>query len=237
MKTMKKSFSFLVAVFAFCLTFAVTAKVDAAEVASKIDNVAEEAAVAETMDVPTSNFAVTYISSDKTYARISVAYAGGYTEVGIFDVYGNLVATDICASYAIFTTLSPNNIYIYRARNVAYDSSVRGYVPLSDWSAPKAFSTAKYNLKEVKRKKAFTVKAPKIAGVKNYKLYMSKKRDGGFKKIKVLKPGKKYKITKFKKSDFKIYQYYYIKVVPQLSSGIPCEDLALASFHVYKTYR
>lgn len=237
MKTMKKSFGILVAVFAFCLAFAVTAKVDAAEVASKIGNVAEEAAVAETMDVPTSNFAVTYISSDKTYAGISVAYVGGYTEVGIFDVYGNLVATDVCASYATFSTLTPNSIYIYRARNVDYDSTAGGYVPLSDWSAPKAFSTVKYSLKTVKGKKAFNVKAPKIAGVKNYKLYMSKKSDSGFKKIKVLKPGKKYKITKFKKSDFKFYKNYYIKIVPQLSSGIACEDLSLARFYIYKTYR
>lgn len=235
---MKKSFSFLVAVVAFCMVFAVTAKVDAAEVASQIDNVAEETLMAETMDVPTSNFAVAYISSDKTSVGIQVASSGStYTEIGLFDVYGNLVAVDDCISYASFNGLNANRIYIYRARNVDYNTTVGGYVPLSDWSAPKAFSTVKYSLKAVKGKKAFTVKAPKIAGVKNYKLYISKKNDSGFKKVKTLKAKKKYKITKFKKSSFKFYKNYYIKVVPQLSSGIGCEDFSLARFCIYKTYR
>lgn len=238
MKRMKKSFGILVAVFAFCMAFAVAAKVDAAETASKIDNVAEEAIMAQTMDVPAGNFNIAYLSRDKTSVGIQVVSSGSvYTEIGLFDVYGNLVANDVCINYASISGLSANRIYIYRARNVAYDSSTGGYVALSGWSGPKAFSTVKYNLKTVKGKKAFTVKAPKVAGVKNYKVYISKKTDSGFKKVKTIKAKKKVKITKFKKKSFKLYQNYYIKVVPQLSSGISCTDLSLSRFHIYRTYR
>lgn len=223
MRKMKKSLTILTAIFALCMAFALTVKVDAA--------------VAEVMDVPTSNFKVSYMTPDKTYVGIQVVYNGDWTQVGLFDVYGNLVASDVCASYATFNGLSRNKIYYYRARTVAYNYQTGTYDATSGWSGAKAFSTINYSLKAVKGKKAFTVKAPKVKGVKNYKVYMSKKRDTGFKKAKTIKAGKKIKITKYNKKAFKFYQYYYVKVVPQLSSGVKCTDFTLGRFYVNKIYR
>lgn len=60
----------------------------------------------------------------------------------------------------------------------------------------------------------FKIKTPKIAGIKNYKIYMSLKKNGGWKKIKTVIAGKAVTVSKFKGKALKKKQNYYYKIIP-----------------------
>ena len=112
--------------------------------------------------------------------------------------------------------------------------------PTSGWSEPKAFVTAtdnKFKFKGIKNKKACSIKVPKIAGVKNYTVSMSTKRDKGFKKVKTLKPGKKLTMTKFKKKAFKTGKTYYIRIQVKTKKNITCGNYYQGYVYFYRTLR
>ena len=86
----------------------------------------------------------------------------------------------------------------------------------------KAFkSKTKYLNNNTKR---FIIKIPKKAkfkGIKSFILYMSKKRDTGYKKYKKVKPGTTVTISSFKKKKFRTAKdFYYIKIVPNLTKKV-----------------
>ena len=235
MKKLRKLLGLFAAAFAMCMVFALGAKVNAADV--EIGVIKEDNNV-NLMSV--SNVAIDYVYSDGRSAGFTIGYNGNYqyTRVGIFDINGNLVAQSDNLSYALITGLQPNKLYYYRAQSV----SGRGGVATSAWSEPKAFTTIldkKVKVKGVKGEKAFTVKIPKIAGIKNYTVSMSTKRDKGFKKVKTVKPGKKVTITKMKKKSFKFGKTYYIKITPKTNTNLTCGGNRPSTYYVYfyKTYR
>lgn len=235
MKKFRKSIGLFAAAFALCLTFAVGAKVNAADVQMQIGDADAENKV-QTMAVP--NFAVSYISSDKTSASFSIAYNynGQVTRIGVFDANDRLVAYDDAFSYATVTGLRKNQVYYYRAQTL---SDLNG-TPTSGWSEPKAFVTAtdnKFKFKGIKNKKACSIKVPKIAGVKNYTVSMSTKGDKGFKKVKTLKPGKKLTMTKFKKKAFKTGKTYYIRIQVKTKKNITCGNYYQGYVYFYRTLR
>ena len=92
----------------------------------------------------------------------------------------------------------------------------------SAWSKPVVFTTAKYTIKGLPKSAGvgFSVKAPKIKGIKNYTLYL-KKGNGKYKKIKTFKAKKLIKIKKFGKKAF-TEDYYYIKIVPKTTDNKKC---------------
>lgn len=77
-----------------------------------------------------------------------------------------------------------------------------------------ALQSAKYKVRQVGKSRKVKIKTPKVAGIKNYKIYMSTKKNSGWKKIKTLKPGKAITISRFKGKSFKYYKNYYYKIVP-----------------------
>ena len=234
MKNLRKSLGLFAAAFALCMVFALGAKVNAADV--EIGVIKEDDNNVNLMSV--SNVTIHYVYSDGRSAGFDIEYNGNCTRVGIFDTNGNLVAQSDNPHYVLITGLQPNKLYYYRAQSV----SERGGVATSAWSEPKAFTTIldkKVKVKGVKGKKAFTVKLPKIAGIKNYTVSMSTKRDKGFKKVKTVKPGKKVTITKMKKKSFKFGKTYYIKIAPKTNTNLTCEGNRPSTYYVYfyKTYR
>ena len=72
--------------------------------------------------------------------------------------------------------------------------------------------------------KRFIIKIPKKAkfkGIKSFTIYMSKKKDTGYKKYKKVKPGTTVTISSFKKKKFKTAKdFYYIKIVPNLTKKV-----------------
>lgn len=227
MKKIRKTLVAFLVVFSFCLTFALTAKVDAAEVQGELttaDLTATENVV--TMDVPASSFDVYGLSTDRTQVgiRVNNVYADTtlYNQVGLFDAYGNLLDTfTIQNGYtnAAFSNLQKNKIYYYSVRTVKANYVTRTFDVVSAWAPQKGFTTATYTGKKIGKAKGFSIKVPKISGIKNYKIYISKKSSSGFKKVKTVKPGKKVAIKKFKGKAFKVWQNYYIRVVPVAKTG------------------
>lgn len=234
MKKIRKSLGLFIVAFALCMVFGISAKVNAADVEMKIGNAGSDEV--QMMNVP--DFTVSYISSDKSSASFSIqySYSGQVTRIGVFDINGNLVAYDDAYSYATVTGLRKNQVYYYRAQTM---TTLNG-VPTSGWSEAKAFTTAesgKFKFKGVKGQKACTIKVPKIKGVKNYTLYLSKKSDAGFKKVKTIKPGKKIKLTKFKKKAFKLGSTYYLRVMVNTKNNITCGNYYQGYIYFYRTLK
>ena len=215
MKTMKKSIGIIVAALAFCMLFGVSAKVEAAAAPKSVK--------------------VAYISSDRTDVSIELPSRADYGyQVALYNANKKLIATDLCSFYASFENkIRPNKVYYYRAR--VYDRWNTKAV--SGWSKLQAFSTAKYRLAQAGKTRAMYFKAPKITGVKYYKVYMSAYRDKGFKLLKKVKPGKKDKLTKTPKTKgFSYNKYYYLKVKPVLTKGGYAQDFSVPYFYFYKIY-
>lgn len=235
MKNLRKSLELFAAAFALCMVFALGAKVNAADVEMQIGNADAGKGQVQTMAIP--DFAISYISSDKSQASFSIAYQyGTWTRIGVFDENDRLVAYDDALSYATVTGLQKNKVYYYRAQTVSDEYGT----PTSQWSDAKAFSTIdskKIKFKGVKNQKACTIKVPKVNGVKNYTLYMSTKYDKGFKKVKNIKPGKKIKLTKFKKKSFKIGKRYYIRLQVNTKKGVTCGNYYQGSVYFYRTLK
>lgn len=229
MKRLKKFMMAASALFVLSLVMTFTMKAEAAEMEAAV---AGEASV-NLMNTP--EFGLNFLNPETGQAGVSVANQGlSYTRVGIFDVNGNLVVYDDCIRYASFSGLAQNQVYYYKVQTLDNDKQ-----PTSDWSAPRAFATiskSKIKLKAVKNKRVIVIKVPKINGIKNYTISMSKKSDGKFKKVKTLKPGKKLTISKFKKKSLK-NGTYYIKVEYKTRDNIKCDDFKMTYVYFYTTYR
>lgn len=247
MKKVKKSFGILVTVFAFCMAFAVTAKVDAAEV--KVNSVAEtnmDNLIAEPLvtDISKANFALGAYSSSVSSSNILRVggYApmdANYVDVALYDSSMNCLKTTRCSvsAYSGYTFmgyidgLAKNKLYYVTARTVQV---VNGQETVGNWTEKRAAIFLKSSAKGVrnytKGTKTLKVKAPKIKGVKKYKIQISKKQDSGYKNVKTIKPGKNYTVTKYKGKALKTGVTYYVRVVPVISSGIGSDIVAIYPF-------
>ena len=95
-------------------------------------------------------------------------------------------------------SVNKNRLYSYQFRAVQYDYSQGKYVPYSGWFKSSLFTTAQYKISKVGNSRKVKIKTPKVAGIKNYKIYMSLKKNKGWKKVKKVKAGKAVVISKFK---------------------------------------
>lgn len=167
---------------------------------------------------PESCFSISSLSSSLTTAYFSVEYGSDRVEVSLCDANLNQLQTTTCYASASFTGLKKNKLYYYRIRGLMYSNGT--YTPVTEWSAYKAFATPKPKIKLTSKKsKTVSIKIPKIAGVKKYNVFLSTKKDKGYKKIKSIKPGKTFKISKFKGKAFKFYANYYYRISPVLKKA------------------
>lgn len=117
-------------------------------------------------------------------------------------------------TYCVFD-ISKDKLYSYRIRGVSFNGVP---APTTKWSNSVYFTTANYKITQVGNGKRFKIKTPKVTGIKNYKIYMSLKKNGGWKKIKTVTAGKEVIISKFKGKALKKKQNYYYKIIPNKGS-------------------
>lgn len=226
---MKKITRIFALALALVMAFALQAPVSAAEKAS-VQAVNQEKAQVDTQ-ASRITAQITYLS--ETGVGISINNPDSdYVEVQIRDYKGKVVKTSYNISYSSFS-LSKNKLYSFRFRRVYYSYSDGKYIPISDWSNSPSFTTAKYKVSQVGKSRKVKIKTPKVAGIKNYKIYMSTKKKSGWKKIKTVKAGKAITVSRFKGKSFKYYKNYYYKIVPSkgqsYSNGF--------YFYKYSTFR
>lgn len=123
-------------------------------------------------------------------------------------------------------SVQKNKLYSFRVRGVKaeynYDDDVK-YVPYTPWSNSVYFTTAKYKVAQSGKSKKIKVSVPKVAGISNYKVYMSMKANSGWKKVKTLSSGKSTTVTKFNKKALKAKKTYYFKFVPNKDTVVAKE--------------
>lgn len=204
---MKKITRIFALALAFVMAFALQAPVNAAEKAA----VNQEKAQVNTQ---AAKITAQITSLSENSVGISINNPDlDYVEVQIRDHKGKVVKTSYNISYSSFN-LSKNKLYSFRFRRVYYSYSDGKYIATSNWSNSPSFTTAKYKVSQVGKSRKVKIKTPKVAGIKNYKIYMSTKKNSGWKKIKTLKPGKAITVSRFKGKSFKYYKNYYYKIVP-----------------------
>lgn len=230
MKKITRIFAFALAVM---MTFALQTPVNAAEKAAvataTLDNT--EASVMMT-DVTDQNFAPYYKTDSEICYQVAVPYDVTGVQVFLYNYQGKQVSMQTVTSAPYGTVV--RNVKFKIAKNLAYTIRVRSYLTVNGTtiygtlSKARAFTTLtnlkiKYKYSYASGKKSYTViipKAKKARGIKNFTIYMSKKRDTGYKKVKTAKLGKNVKISKFKGRAIKTSQTYYFKIVPNLKSKV-----------------
>ena len=110
-------------------------------------------------------------------------------EVQVRDNTGKEVFSQREIGY-FFVELSKNKLYSFRVRGMKINYDTDSYDPYTPWSNSVYFSTAQYKLKQVGKTKKAKITTPKVAGISKYTVYMSLKKNGGYKKVKTVKAGK-----------------------------------------------
>lgn len=206
---MKKITRIFALALAFVMAFALQAPVNAAEEAS-VQAVNQAQTQVDTQYARSITARITYLS----YNSVGISFSNPeseWLEVQLRDRNGKVLQTNHNFTYSTFS-LSKNKLYSFRFRRVEYSNGA--YVPYTNWSSSISFSTDKHKVSQVGKSRKFRIKTPKVAGIKNYKIYMSMKKNGGWKKVKTVKAGKSVVISKFKGKSLKNYKYYYYKIVP-----------------------
>ena len=134
-------------------------------------------------------------------------------EVQVRDNKGKEVFSQREIGY-FFVELSKNKLYSFRVRGMKINYDTDSYDPYTPWSNSVYFSTAQYKLKQVGKTKKAKITTPKVAGISKYTVYMSLKKNGGYKKVKTVKAGKSITVSKFKGKALKAKKNYYFKFVP-----------------------
>lgn len=162
---------------------------------------------------------VPYVSITSYYSTLgqcqfgwpSVNYVSGY-QFQLQDYKGkNLINKETQGTYM---SVSPYKQGVFtRARCRAY-VLVDGKKIYGAWSGY-MYSAGTKNGKVIRsaNRKKITVKFPTIKGASAYRVYVSTKRDSGYKKIKQVKAGKKsYSFTKFKGKKLQKNKTYYVRI-------------------------
>lgn len=208
---MKKITRIFALALAFVMAFALQTPVNAAEKAS-VQAVNQAQTQVDTQYARSITARITYLS----YNGVGISFdnpESEYVEVQLRDRNGKVLKTNRNITYSSFS-LSKNKLYSFRFRRVEYSYTSKTYVPYTNWSNSMSFSTDKHKVSQVGKSRKFRIKTPKVAGIKNYKIYMSTKKNGGWKKVKTVKAGKSVVISKFKGKSLKYHKYYYYKIVP-----------------------
>lgn len=239
MKKMRQSFSILTVLFAFCLVFALSVKVDAAETKAEAVNIENCEVTPMVTNITKANFVLgtysSFVSSSNILRVAGYAPAdANYMDAALFDKDGNVLNTarayvNPYGNYSFstsFSGLAKNKVYYVSCRTLQI---INGQQIAGTWTEKRAVTFLKCSAKTQRKSsyKTIKVKGPKVKGMKKYKVQVSKKRDSGYKTVKNLKPGKSYTISKFKGKKLKRSVTYYIRIVPVTSSGISSDIVAL----------
>ena len=227
---MKKITKVLALALAFMMAFALQAPVNAAEKAT-VQAVNQNQAQAA-VQVGGVYASVDYLSDSYVGIKVNNS-AGAYLEFCLCDNKGKVIQTKYANPYTSYVLYSvkKNRLYFYKFRAVQYDYSQGKYIPYSGWFKSALFTTAKYKVSKVGNSRKVKIKTPKVAGIKNYKIYMSLKKNKGWKKVKTVKAGKAVVVSKFKGKAFKLNKNYYYKIVPNKGQAY------ISGFYFYRILR
>lgn len=230
MKKFTKIFAFAMALM---MVFALQAPVSAAEKGAVIEAGVEVPEATVMTDVTKDYFALnSYPSNNTASFKVVVPYDVSGVQLRLYNYKGKQIAyKNVEPSYGGYSyanfNIKKNQAYYVRA--ISY-ITVNGQTTYGTLSSPRAF--VNLNRKAFKSKtqylnnntKRFIIKIPKKAkfkGIKSFTIYMSKKKDTGYKKYKKVKPGTTVTISSFKKKKFKTAKdFYYIKIVPNLTKKV-----------------
>ena len=220
MKKFTKIFAFAMALM---MVFALQVPVSAAEKGAVIEAGVEAPEATVMTDVTKDYFALSSYPYNNTASfKVVVPQDVSGVQLRLYNYKGKQIAYK-----NVDFNIKKNQAYYVRA--VSY-ITVNGQTTYGTLSSPRAFvnlnrkafkSKTKYLNNNTKR---FIIKIPKKAkfkGIKSFTLYMSKKRDTGYKKYKKVKPGTTVTISSFKKKKFRTAKdFYYIKIVPNLTKKV-----------------
>lgn len=173
-------------------------------------------------DISTRDFAVSSVGTTTAQASFKVNAPANATKVDLelYNAKNKKVGKDTFYSYSNYLRLQKGMAYKYRVRAyyTNYDNNKTYY---GRWSAYRYLTIPNATVKS--GKKSMKVSIKKGTGVASYTVYVSNRRDGGFKKVKTFKVGKKSKynvtIKKYGKKKIKGGKSYSIKVVPKVKFG------------------
>ena len=177
------------------------------------------------------SFGIAYYSDSSVSIRFNTGDGSVRGKVQILDLNMNVLAEKEASSYAnIPFSSAMNSVYYYR---VIPFVTVRGVKVEGEPSPVKAFSTIILRDKTSKSDRKLRVKRPKVNGVTNTRIMLSRSLTGGFHPIGKVKPGKTSK--KLKKLPLNVTFYYYPE--PVLASGVPCENVKVKTIRFYRVWR
>ena len=232
MKKFTKIFAFAMALM---MVFALQAPVSAAEKGAVIEAGVEAPEATVMTDVTKDYFALSgYPYNNTASFKVVVPQDVSGVQLRLYNYKGKQIAYKNVESYYYTSSyryvdfnIKKNQAYYVRA--VSY-ITVNGQTTYGTLSSPRAFVNLNRKAFKSKKKylnnntKRFIIKIPKKAkfkGIKSFTLYMSKKRDTGYKKYKKVKPGTTVTISSFKKKKFRTAKdFYYIKIVPNLTKKV-----------------
>ncbi len=150
-----------------------------------------------------------------------------YKEVQLLTRGGALKESTKCYSSAYFYGIKSNTLYYCRYRYIDYYGDA-----ITEWSSKKPCALFNVSVKLSRGKVRF--KVPKVKGIKKFKIYMTTTSGSGYRKIKTLKPGKSFRVSKFKGKKFKYYKNYYYRVDAITNSGKKSVTSFSKGFYLYR---
>lgn len=135
---------------------------------------------------------------------------GYYKDVQLLDYKKKVIKTNSYVNNITSFSFKKNRVYYFRWRYNDSYNKVYG-----KWSGLKKFTDYEPKMTLSTRSRCATIKVPKSkgSGITKVIIQASTKEKSGYKNIKTLKPGKKYKFKKFKKKGLKAGKTYYIRLV------------------------
>ena len=171
-------------------------------------------------DISTKNFGLSNVSSGGVDFIVYKPTNATKVELEVYNAKNKRVSKQTMYKYSNRVKLSKGMAYKYRVR--AYytnDSTKKTYY--GNWSNYRYFGYTNATIKSAK--KSLKVSIKKGTGISSYTVYVSTKKNSGFKKVKTFKVGKKSKysttIKKYGKKKIKGGSSYYVKIVPKVKFG------------------
>lgn len=171
-------------------------------------------------DMPTSEFFLSKYSNTK--AEITVYKPGAATkvEIEVYDAANKRIVKTYTYEDPKTIKISKGMGYKYHVRTCYINPSTEKTY-YGKWSNYRYFGNTNASVKSSKNNLKVSIKKGK--GISSYTVYVSTKKNSGFKKVKTFKVGKKstYNTTikKYGKNKLKGGKSYYIKIVPKVKIG------------------
>lgn len=191
--------------------------------------------------ISSKNFGITSVLSYTKKVQVGANVPAGATGVEVECYQGSKrVWKDTISSstypYTYYQKYSTNKVYKYRARAYYknYSTNRTYYGAPTGW---KYFTVPYAKMKSKSSAKGVSVTLKRTPGVKYYKVYISKKQNSGYKRVKTVKVTKKSKYSFRITKNYKKRKTNYIRVVPYITVGnklVKSDIYSQGSIYIFK---